>query len=157
MTPPHITVINANGSFGLNRRFIRRLVIRILEILKEPPETEFEVVFLSDGAMRVFNRKYKGADRATDVLSFRLPKDGMGTDAFFGEIFISSDTASRNAVRFGTGFAEELVLYVIHGILHFLGYEDGTPGERARMSRKEKKVLRYLCKNENLSRVLTTR
>ena len=74
-----------------------------------------------------------------------------------GEIFVSTDTAFRNSKVFGTEFCEEITLYLIHGILHILGYRDESVKEKAGMSRKESEILKCLCGREDLSKVLTRR
>ena len=144
-----IEVRNLNKRFGLSENYIKTIVKDILKILKRPSHTKLEIIFLSDTAMRPINKRFKHRDSTTDVLSFKL--DGLG------EVVISSDTALKNSRIFGTYFEKELVLYVIHGILHFLGYEDATAAERRRMSKKENVILELLCKKKNLSKVLTPR
>jgi probable rRNA maturation factor len=72
-----------------------------------------------------------------------------------GEVLISSDTAARNAKAFGTTFGEEIVLYVIHGMLHLFGYDDGDAVSGARMLKREKEILKKICMKEDLSKVST--
>ena len=139
-------VENLNRKHRINVKFVARLVKDILKIIKKPQKTQLEVIFLNDAGIKPFNKKYKHRDRATDVLSFNLGS--------CGEILISSDTALRNSRVFNTKFEDELVRYVIHGILHFFGYEDGTPGQRKRMSKKEDAILERLCTQTDLSKVL---
>lgn len=119
--------------------------------------SELEIVFLTDSAMRPLNRKYRKKDRPTDVLSFNINAPELGKGRSFGEIFISTDTALRNSKEFGTRFENEVALYIIHGILHLSGYEDYTPRDRSRMSKKQEAILERLCKRINLSRALTHR
>lgn len=144
-----VVVKNTNKRFSLNERFIKKVVAEILKILKKPSDANLEIVFLSDASIKPFNKRYKYKDRPTDVLSFDL-----GT---CGQILISSDTALSNSKIFNTSFAEEIVLYVIHGILHLFGYEDETLKAKKRMSKKENTILERLCAKENLSKVLMRR
>jgi len=67
------------------------------------------------------------------------------------------DRALENSRIFGTKFEDEVVLYVIHGILHLSGYDDETHDKQRRMSKKQDEILKYLWKKENLSKVLTPR
>ena len=106
-------------------------------------------LFIGDKAIRKLNKRFKRRDRATDVLSFGL--DDVGS------IAISLDTASRNAKIFGTLFHEEALRYVVHGILHLFGYDDGTGPDRRKMAAEEDRILRRLCPNTVLSKVLTRR
>ena len=65
--------------------------------------------------------------------------------------------ALRNSRVFNMPLEKELVLYVIHGILHLFGYDDEKPKERLRMFRKQDSVLETLCAKISLSKVLTRR
>lgn len=108
-----------------------------------------EILFVGDRDIRKLNKRFKGRGDATDVLSF-----GLGA---MGLIAISLDTASRNAKIFGTLLHEEVVRYIVHGILHLFGYDDDTRLHRLEMAGKEDIILRSLCANTNLSKVLTRR
>lgn len=144
-----IVVRNLNKKHRLNEKFIKKLTANILKILRKPRSAELEIIFLSDSAIRLLNRRYKGRNISTDVLSFELGE--------LGEVIISSDTALRNSRIFNTSFEEEIVLYIIHGILHLFGYDDETAGAKNRMSKKENGIRERLCGKENLSKVLTRR
>jgi probable rRNA maturation factor len=52
--------------------------------------------------------------------------------------------ASQSASRFGWSPAQELALYLIHGLLHLCGYDDGTEPERRLMRRRERAILKLL-------------
>lgn len=140
-----IVVRNTNKRFKLNERLVKEVVAEILKILKKRRKIGLEVVFLSDKEIQQVNKKYKHSDRPTDVLSFDLGS--------CGQILISSDTALRNSGIFNTPFEKEIVLYVIHGILHLFGYDDETAAQKKRMSRKENLILKRLCQ-KNFSKVL---
>lgn len=141
-----ITVQNLHKKFRINERFIKKLVKKILSILKKPQNTELEVIFLSDSAIRKLNKKYKDRDSSTDVLSFNL--GGMG------EVIVSTDTAMKNFYSYGTSFESEVVLYVIHGILHLFGFNDNTVRAARSMAVKQGCILEKICAKENLSKVL---
>jgi probable rRNA maturation factor len=66
----------------------------------------------------------------TDVLTFR-----------HGEIFVSAETARRHARRFGNSLAQELRLYVVHGLLHLHGFDDATPAGARRMKTTQEEIL----------------
>ena len=143
-----IAVSSLNGKHRINERFVVQIARSILKILKKR-NIELEIVFLSDMAIKPFNRKYKHSNRATDVLSFDLDS--------CGQILISSDMALRNSRIFNTPLEEELVLYVIHGILHLFGYDDEKPKDRLKMFKKQDSILEILCAKVRLSKVLMRR
>ena len=143
-----IAVSNLNKKHRINERFVVEIARRVLKVLKKQ-NTELEIIFLSDAVIKPVNEKYKHNNRATDVLSFDLGS--------CGQILISSDMALRNSRVFNTPLEKELVLYVIHGILHLFGYDDEKPKERLRMFRKQDSIMEILCAKINLSKVLTPR
>ncbi len=108
-------------------------------------------MFVTNCGIRILNKKFLGHDYATDVLAFDLT-DGeisrqRGRKKFCqieGEIIISAMKASENARKFETSPQEELVLYVVHGILHLLGYDDHRQSDIKRMRKKEQEVMAYI-------------
>ena len=89
---------------------------------------------VDDDTMRRLNRQYLQHDYATDVLSFVLDGGGERLD---GEVIVSADTAAAECVRYGWNVGDELLLYVIHGTLHLVCYDDQTPADQAAMRAKE--------------------
>lgn len=155
--PVDIRIDNRNGRIRLNEAFLARIAREVLKAVKMPSLAGLEIVFLSNSAIKPLNRKYRKADRPTDVLSFNIGAGELKPGAFFGEIFISSEMARKNAGKFGKLFEEELALYIIHGILHLSGHEDYTPPDRERMSKKQERILKRLCMKADLSKALTRR
>ena len=95
---------------------------------------ELGIVFVTDSGIKRLNRKYKKKNEATDVLAFDTVP--------LGDIAVSVDRAEKNARRFKTSRDKEICLYIIHGILHLVGYRDGTPKERRRMEKKQNKIFK---------------
>lgn len=93
------------------------------------------VVVTGDREIRRINRRWLGHDWSTDVIAFdlrdsdRRPVPGEVD----GEIVINAQRARREARRRKHPARAELLFYVAHGLLHLLGYDDDTPGRRARM------------------------
>ena len=148
-------VINLHRGYRVNSRLVKRIISHVLKYCGRCDKAEVEIVFLTDKAIKALNKKYKGEDRPTDVLSFDLGGSSFGAGPFLGEIFISIDKALKNSKIFNTAFEKEFTLYIIHGILHLAGYDDETGKGQARMDRKQKAILKDLCKKEDLSKVLT--
>ena len=92
--------------------------------------------------MRRINRQFLRHDYVTDVISFPL---GAGDEpGAQGEIYVNLDRARRQAHEYGVTFAGETRRLLIHGMLHLLGYKDGTANQKARMSRREDLILSRL-------------
>ena len=85
--------------------------------------------------MRAVNKKYLGHDYVTDVLTFDFGKNQQG------EIIICPRVARAQALAHQTSTENEIILYVIHGILHLAGFDDHKPKDILRMRRMEKKLL----------------
>ncbi|MDD5236097.1 MAG: rRNA maturation RNase YbeY [Candidatus Omnitrophica bacterium] len=94
------------------------------------------VVFVSDAEIRKLNKKFHHSASFTDVLAFDLGEEL--------EIVVSADTAQKNARAFGTSSKYELLLYVIHGLLHFLGFDDKTEKQRIAMQKRAEKILNHV-------------
>lgn len=104
-------------------------------------------MIVNDRRIRSLNKRYLHHDYATDVLAFNFREcGGRKTVRLCGEVIVSADTAKRQSKVFGTTVSDELLLYIVHGILHLLGFDDHSAKEITRMRAKEKAVLARLTK-----------
>ncbi len=99
------------------------------------------VVLVSDRRMRAINRRWRGVDAPTDVLSFPagepLPGARGRAERHLGDLVIASGKASSQARAAGHSVSAELRVLALHGLLHLLGYDhDRDRGEMARMERR---------------------
>lgn len=95
---------------------------------------DISLAVVDNALMHELNRRYLEHDYPTDVLSFVLEE---GPDGLEGEIIVSADYAAGEAPKYGWTLREELALYVIHGALHLVGYDDTTPEAKAAMQEQE--------------------
>src|SRR3989338_5745431 len=110
-------------------------------------EASLSIVFVSSPKIRSLNRQYLRRDYVTDVLAFDL-REVKRPGQVNGDIAICVDMALRNAKAYKTSLDRELVLYVAHGILHLLGFDDNAPADIRAMREKEAEVLEYLEKHK---------
>jgi probable rRNA maturation factor len=97
------------------------------------------VAFVSDNKIQELNRRFRGIDRATDVLSF--PADGPD-DLNLGDIAVSVETAAAQAKENGLHFDDEIAQLILHGLLHLSGYDHETDsGEMNRLELRLRKRL----------------
>ena len=89
---------------------------------------------VDDPTIHELNRRYLEHDYPTDVLSFAFDDD---EDTIEGEIIVSGDTAATTAGEYGWAAEDEMLLYVIHGGLHLVGFDDKSPADAARMRAQE--------------------
>jgi probable rRNA maturation factor len=109
------------------------------------PRAELDITFVDDRSIRALNRKFRGIDRVTDVLSFPLweKKEASLNGQFLGDLVLSLPTVKRQAITIGHPFLEELTFLIIHGTLHLLGYDHEVSEKEARkMRRMEKKLMK---------------
>lgn len=99
---------------------------------------------MTDKEIKRLNKRYRGRDRATDVLAFSAleGRPVKGDERFLGDVVISLDAAEREASSFGSTPDRELKLYIVHGVLHLLGYGDETRRGLCRMKQKEEKYFK---------------
>ena len=111
---------------------IEKLVINENRILGD-----VNYIVCSDNYLLNINREYLNHDYFTDVISFDYCEDNV----ISGDIFISVDTVSDNAKEYGATFENELERVMIHGVLHFVGYNDKTESDQKTMRAKENQYL----------------
>ncbi len=101
------------------------------------------VALVSDAQVRTLNRRYRGRDYATDVLSFPAgpaAHRSRATAKFLGDIVIARGVARRQARRAGHAEPTELRVLALHGLLHLLGYDHER--DRGTMARVERRLRR---------------
>ncbi|NNM29716.1 MAG: rRNA maturation RNase YbeY [Akkermansiaceae bacterium] len=92
------------------------------------------VVVVDDAAIADLHGRFLDDPTPTDVLTFPLGAES--------EIVLSIETAERQAGEFGNSAAREACLYIVHGLLHLCGYEDGSEEGRAEMAERQERLLR---------------
>jgi len=97
---------------------------------------QVNVLLTSSAEMKSLNRRFRGKDMPTDVLSF--PAEPGAQKQFAGEIAISAEIAGQNARLLGHPHAQEVKILVVHGILHLRGYDHEC--DNGQMARREKQL-----------------
>jgi probable rRNA maturation factor len=106
---------------------------------------EVSILLCDDETMRSLNKKYRGTDSSTDVLSFRQgDEESPGCSAAVGDVAISLDTLRANAGKLGLSEDEELKRLAVHGLLHLAGMDHGR-GRSGAMLTLQEKLLRDLA------------
>ncbi|HXF29261.1 MAG TPA: rRNA maturation RNase YbeY [Chlamydiales bacterium] len=105
---------------------------------------EVSITFITDPVMRTMHKQYFNDPSPTDVISFPLDSPDAPGYKVLGELFICPQTAILYAKENGKKRYEELTLYIVHGLLHLLGYDDIDPKERKIMRQKERAHIKAL-------------
>lgn len=135
-----IEIANRQKIRKLNLNRLSRDISRLLKLLGIPHKS-VSFFFCDNKAITTLNKKIFHKDSPTDVISFNL-SDSLNP-GYLGEVIISVEEAVINCRRYATRWQEELFLYVIHGLLHILGYKDSTRAQKQKMQRKEEALFRY--------------
>ncbi len=140
-----ISVANTHPQRHLEETALHKLVA--LACTGERFTLEDLSIVLSDHAtVRELNVTYLNHDYNTDVLSFPL-NDPTASRTVDGEIYVDLDTAAERCAEFGVSFEEEASRYVVHGLLHLMGYLDDTAAGKEAMRSREDQYLGMLFKS----------
>ncbi len=121
-----------------------------LKYMNFPSDVELSVVFCKDDYIRELNKKYRGKDASTDVLSFPLndfrngdtPSDGT---CELGDIVINLDAARKQAEEIGHPFETEVAFLAVHSTLHLLGVDhEISPEDDEFMRELQKAIMKEL-------------
>ena len=105
-------------------------------------KAKINVVLLTDSHIHDINRRFLQHDEPTDVITFPLSNPGAAT--LEAEILISTDTAHAAAAERGHDMESEILLYLVHGLLHLCGHDDHAPKDRKRMRERERHYLKAM-------------
>jgi probable rRNA maturation factor len=129
------------GAAAAIRRAIRAAAARC-----GPREPAMVTIILSDDeAIRTVNRKWRGLDRSTNVLSFPAAKIAPpATPRHLGDVVLAYETIERECVRERKSFPDHLAHLAVHGFLHLLGYDHESDREADAMETEERAILAAL-------------
>lgn len=141
-----ITIYNRQREVPLKLNSVSIQDVVDVVLASEQQQADFlSLHFLSDRLMRQYHKKFFQDDSATDCMSFPIDiDDPEATPRILGDIFICPQTALTHVKGCPHSFWEELTLYLVHGLLHLIGYEDTSASSRTIMRKKEKQILSML-------------
>ena len=138
----HIEVSDSIDSGTIDETALRQAAELVFQHESVSKDSAVTVLITSDAQIRALNRRYRGIDAPTDVLSFNVdisdPDDGM---QYLGDVVISLPTARAQAASNGNTITAELQLLVVHGLLHILGFDHAEHEEKAVMWHKQAEIL----------------
>ncbi len=113
------------------------------------PDAELSVLLVNDAQIRKLNHLYLKKEKPTNILAFPMRAGEYPTlhPHLLGDLVISVETAQRQCKRFGLPPTEMIILLMVHGILHLIGYEhEGSKKGAREMALKQKELFRK-CRN----------
>jgi probable rRNA maturation factor len=106
---------------------------------------EVSIVLTDDSAIRSLNRKWRGIDKPTNVLSFPASGPDTGESVrLLGDIVIAFETLERECADGNRGFLHHLAHLAVHGFLHLNGYDHQTDKQAEAMEGLESKIMTRL-------------
>jgi rRNA maturation RNase YbeY len=133
-------------------RLLRRVAQTLLRDTQPNASFDLGIYLVATPEMTRLNEIFLRHKGSTDVITFNYtePSD---QPCLHGEIFICLDEATSQARRFHTTWQSELVRYIVHGVLHLLGYDDQDRRARRRMKGAESALVRRLARQFALRRL----
>ena len=138
-----IEIVNRQRKVRLDGRMWETFTARALTALRAG-SAGVTIAFVSDRLMRGLNRRWRGKQGTTDVLSFPAAQDefekSLGTT--LGDVVVSVEQAARQAGQHSLSFEDEVKQLILHGLLHLCGYDHET--DNGEMNRLELSLRRRL-------------
>jgi probable rRNA maturation factor len=154
----NLVVANRQRKKKINARVLKLIISDLLAEL-EITEAELGINLVAAREMALVNETFLKHAGSTDVITFDHREKSRRRDRateIHGELFICVDDAIKQAKEFKTRWQSEVVRYVVHGVLHLLGYDDLKPALRRRMKREENRLVRLLTRRFSLAQLSRT-
>jgi rRNA maturation RNase YbeY len=144
-----IVIANRQRVKKINARLLKQIVSELF-IELNITEADLGITLVGAKKMARVNRDFLQHEGSTDVITFdhaekRKAESGKRKH-LHGELFICVEEAVLQAKEFGTSWQSEIMRYIVHGVLHLLGYDDLKPHLRRAMKREENRLVRRLAR-----------
>ena len=134
---------NDHPDINIDCNDIENIIIKIMDHL-DCRNQEVSILLTGDKDIRRLNQEFRSIDQPTDVLSFPQNADEepyIPEEVILGDIAVSLDIAKAQAKEHGLDFKEEVILLLIHGILHLLGYDHEISEQEEKQMRNKTREL----------------
>ena len=152
MNPAVLLIRNRQRCRGIDARYLRRVVLHLLRNELAAENFELGIHLVGEAAMIRANEGYLQHEGCTDVITFDHSMSGRDS-CLHGDLLVCVPEAVRQAKRFRVAWQKEVVRYIVHGILHLLGYDDHKASDRRKMKGRENGILRRLGREFDLNGV----
>ena len=150
MNQIEVNIKNEQNIFKIDVNKLKKITCYVLE--KEGVHnTEVSILLTNDAKIRDLNRQYRNEDGATDVLAFPQgkSKEEVLNSKLLGDVVISVERAKIQADKFNQPILKEIYLYLIHGLLHLLGYKDERKDDYQKINKRQRELLNKIWKEED--------
>jgi probable rRNA maturation factor len=135
-----VTVFDRQKDLSILKRPLRKFVEVVLSLYKQKAD-EVIIHFVTAKRIQALHQQFFNDPSLTDCISFPIDPGALQPHIILGEIFICPFTALQYSSKHQIDPYQELSLYIIHGLLHCIGYDDIDPRDRKKMRLAEKKAL----------------
>lgn len=143
-------IIENNTKEHINNKLIKTVIEASLKYENINNPCEVSVTIVTNDEIHKLNKKFRGIDRPTDVLSFplidfqkeKLPPENQ--NVYLGDIVISIERAREQAIEYGHSLQREIGFLTAHSMLHLLGYDHMVREEEIVMFKKQEEILNSL-------------
>lgn len=129
-------VVDARAEVLAGEAALRGLALHILQSEAAAGDWEITVSLMSDADLQSLHRQFMGVDEPTDIMSFPYGDELTG-----GDLAISFDHARERAQEWDISPSEEVEFLVAHGVLHLLGWRDGSAEQRKAMLARQEELV----------------
>lgn len=144
----NVIIANRQRTKKINARRLKEIVRAVFDELNIT-EAELGIHLVGAKEMARVNWEYLQHEGATDVITFdhaeKRKAESRKRKFIHGELFICVDVAVKQAKEFKSSWQAEVVRYIVHGVLHLLGFDDLKPQMRRKMKREENRLVRRLA------------
>lgn len=123
----------------LNEKQQKKVLSVVSQELKLKKKNKVSVAFILPQQIKNLNRDYRGKNKVTDVLSFPLKNCQV-----VGEILICLTRAKKQAKRYKHSMENEVIILLVHGLLHLFGFDHLKKKDAGKMFFRQKKILKSL-------------
>ncbi len=134
-----IEIANLQDHYDINENTIEKIVKKVLN--SEGKDAGLSIALVDNGEIKRLNKRFLDSDEITDVIAFPLSDN---ENSLNGEIVVSVERALEVASKSKSDVEGEIILYIVHGILHLLGFDDHDESNAKIMHEKEAKILASL-------------
>jgi probable rRNA maturation factor len=137
-----VTVIVAEPRWKVHAEFLvklKRAAVRAVERgARSRRRRSLTILLASDRTLRNLNRRFRGKDKSTNVLSFPA---GLNRESYLGDVAIALGVTAREAKQADRRLSDHATHLAVHGVLHLMGHDHRRAGEASRMERLEAAIL----------------
>jgi probable rRNA maturation factor len=143
ITIVQINVKNRQSVYSLPTLLVKRVVKSVIEFEGQDCD-EVSIFFVSTLAISKLHKQFFDDPTPTDCISFPIDISESFGYRVLGDVFVCPETAVKYVEEHGGNIEREMILYIVHGLLHLMGYDDIDVKDRKAMRLAEKRHLKYL-------------